>query len=365
MPEIRASIPLPPGSCRFHLKVVPPVGFLPPQLILLASDSRSNELGLMSWLVHRALDHSILSSQIESDLIPRAHRLHDRGEKVCPMSQLSKVKTSRHQWKSKAQQRGDDNRYLRKQLARVKAQRHQAKRALKAAQARLHQVESQAQAMVGRAKADVAWLALRLFLEARISFRAVSRVLALLADALGIRRAPCPQTVINWVTRLSMVRIACARQRLTPSLSPNAFSNGFIWMIDLSIALGSGKILAILALDAHHHQRTPHAPSLHQVHCIGVSVADSWTGEAIAEVLRRLIATLGRPTAYLKDGGGELRKAVEVLAEDGLSSPAIDDLSHAAAGMLSAIITSTPLLSVLSRPVDVSRPNSSKRCWPV
>jgi hypothetical protein len=250
------------------------------------------------------------------------------------MSQLSKVKHSRYQWKSKAQQRGDDNRYLRKQLARVKAQRHQAKQALKAAQIRLHQVERQAQAMGVRAKADVVWLALRLFLEARISFRAVSRVLALLVDALGMRRAPCPQTVINWIIRLSMVRIASARQRLPTSLSPTAFSNGFIWMIDLSIGLGSGKILAVLALDAQHHQLTSTAPSLRQVHCIGVAVADSWTGEAIAEVLRRLIATLGRPAAYLKDGGYELHKAVDVLAGDSLSSPAIDDISHAAAGML-------------------------------
>lgn len=79
------------------------------------------------------------------------------------MSQLSKVKHSRHQWKSKAKQRGDDNRYLRKRLARVKAERHQAKQELKATQARLHQVESQAQAMAVRAKVDVVWLALRLF----------------------------------------------------------------------------------------------------------------------------------------------------------------------------------------------------------
>ena len=64
--------------------------------------------------------------------------------------------------------------------------------------------------------------------------------------------------------------------------------------------------------------------------CIAVSVADSWNGEAISELLKRLIAQLGRPAAYLKDGGSELQKAVDLLEPHGLASPCIDDLSHAA-----------------------------------
>ncbi len=46
------------------------------------------------------------------------------------MSQIFKINHSRHQWKGKAKQRGDTNRYLRKELTRVKAERDQAKRAL-------------------------------------------------------------------------------------------------------------------------------------------------------------------------------------------------------------------------------------------
>ena len=58
-------------------------------------------------------------------------------ESAQTMSQFSKVNYSRKQWKGKAKQRGDDNRYLRKQLARIKAQRDQATQALKATHARL------------------------------------------------------------------------------------------------------------------------------------------------------------------------------------------------------------------------------------
>jgi hypothetical protein len=250
------------------------------------------------------------------------------------MSQLSKVKHSRNQWKHKAQERGNRDRYLRKQLARVKTERDQAKQALKEAQARLGQIESPAPAVVVLPKVDVVWISLQLFLEAHISFRAVARVLTLLSQALGLKKAPCPQTVINWVIRLSIVRIQAARLLRGLPLSPAPFSNGLIWLIDISIGLGTGKILAVLAIDAHHHHRTPGAPSLTHTHCLGVAVAHAWTGETIAALLKRLIAQVGRPAAYLKDGGSDLHKAVALLGEQGLASPCIDDISHAVAGML-------------------------------
>jgi hypothetical protein len=89
-----------------------------------------------------------------------------------------------------------------------------------------------------------------------------------------------------------------------------------------------------LAIDAHHHQLLGAASALEHVHCLGVSVGESWTGAAIADVLDRLIAQMGRPAASLKDGGSDLHKAADVLEARGLGSPCIEDISHAAAGML-------------------------------
>jgi hypothetical protein len=54
------------------------------------------------------------------------------------MSQRSKLRHSREQWKHKARQRADDNRYLRKELARIKRERDHHQQALSAAEARLH-----------------------------------------------------------------------------------------------------------------------------------------------------------------------------------------------------------------------------------
>jgi hypothetical protein len=250
------------------------------------------------------------------------------------MSQQSKLSQSRQQWKRKAKERAEHNRYLRKELARIRHERDRSQHALKETQDRLRQYEAQAQGLVIHYKVDLVWLALRLFLEARISFRAVARVLGLLAEALGIKKAPCPQTLINWVTRLSIVRIQAARLLQGGSVSLAPFTDGFIWMIDISIGLGTGKILSVLALNACHHHLVAAAPGLHQVHCIAVAVAPSWTGETIADLLQRVIMVLGRPAAYLKDGGSELHKAIDLLAADGLASPSIDDISHAVANML-------------------------------
>jgi len=250
------------------------------------------------------------------------------------MSQQSKLSQSRQQWKRKAKERAEHNRYLRKELARIRHERDRSQHALKETQDRLRQYEAQAQGLVIHHKVDLVWLALRLFLEARISFRAVARVLGLLAEALGIKKAPCPQTLINWVTRLSIVRIQAARLLQGGSVSLAPFTDGFIWMIDISIGLGTGKILSVLALNACHHHLVAAAPGFHQVHCIAVAVAPSWTGETIADLLQRVIMVLGRPAAYLKDGGSELHKAIDLLAADGLASPSIDDISHAVANML-------------------------------
>jgi len=248
------------------------------------------------------------------------------------MSQQSKLRQSRNQWKRKAKERAEQNRYLRKELERIRKERDHSQQALKETQDRLRQQE--AQGLVVHHKVDLVWLALQLFLGARISFRAVSRVLRLLAEVFGIKKAPCPQTLVNWVTRLSIVRLQSARLLQGVSLSLAPFTNGFIWMIDISIGLGTGKILSVLALNARHHQLVAAAPDFQQVHCIAVSVAASWTGETIADLLQRVILVMGRPAAYLKDCGSELHKAIGLLEEQGLASPSIDDISHAVANML-------------------------------
>ncbi|MCP5038439.1 MAG: hypothetical protein GY945_12670, partial [Rhodobacteraceae bacterium] len=68
--------------------------------------------------------------------------------------------------------------------------------------------------------------------------------------------------------------------------------------------------------------------------CVAVAVAPTWTGETIAAFLQRVIAVLGRPAGFLKDGGADLGKAVRLLGERGWPSPCIADISHVIANLL-------------------------------
>jgi hypothetical protein len=53
---------------------------------------------------------------------------------------------------------------------------------------------------------------------------------------------------------------------MAPKVSGDPFANGFIWITDTSVAMTSGKILAVLALDANHYKNNQSAPTLQDVH---------------------------------------------------------------------------------------------------
>ena len=60
-----------------------------------------------------------------------SYPLGNNGKGNKNMSSQSKLRQSREQWKRKASARADDNRYLRKELARAKNERDQLKKKLK------------------------------------------------------------------------------------------------------------------------------------------------------------------------------------------------------------------------------------------
>jgi hypothetical protein len=250
------------------------------------------------------------------------------------MSVASKLKKSREGWKEKAIERGNTIHYLRKEQYRLKSDVKRYKTKALQTKTLLEEARKNNFPTYGKNKASLVYLALQLFLVAGISFRAVSRVIEVISGILGIAKAPSHQTIINWWLKLSMVKMQAIQQVKATHIPRNSFSNGFIWMVDISIGLGAGKILTVLALDVQHHKISPNAPRLKDVYCVGVSVAPSWTGEKIASFLKKIIATLGRPAALLKDGGADLSKSARLLAEEGLGTSCIDDVSHKIANLV-------------------------------
>lgn len=195
-------------------------------------------------------------------------------------------------------------------------------------------------------KETLIFISLRLFLFGHIGFRAISRVLEILKQYFGITKVPCAQTIINWVTRYSLSKIWNYSGVPSICLDGNKFTNGAIWIMDTSIALGAGKILTVLELKLNYFEKNRVAPTLEDINCVAISVAKSWTGEKIADFLQQVIHITGKPAAYLKDGGCDLMKAVKLLNERGLSSYSIDDVSHVAANLLKNCYTKHPLYDI-------------------
>jgi len=252
----------------------------------------------------------------------------------CKMNRLSQVKHSRAEWKSKAIKRGDGGRYWKRQYNRVVRERNNFKKVAREAQTQLAEIQTRNRVPVLSKNVEFVQLSLELFCVTRIGFRAIARVIALVGRYFGFAKTPCPQTVINWVLRLSIVRMHKAAQMLGDHLKGDVFSKGSIWMIDASIGLGAGKILNVLALSVLHHKDNSRTINFQDVSCVGVSVKVSWTGEAVAAFVQRLISVVGRPAAFLKDGGTELAKAGKLLDERGFPILMIDDISHVVANLL-------------------------------
>jgi len=260
------------------------------------------------------------------------------------MSQRSKLIKSRREWKEKAVRRADENRQLRKEVNRVKKERNQYKERAKKAEKALEEREDDPGPPAARDKATIVLLALRLFCEARIGFRATSRVLEVLKDRLGLEKAPCRQTIINWVIGYSIFKTG----NLPPSIPDRACeawpAKRYIHLIDTTMVLGMLKILCVLVLEAGHYAAGIGAPRLRDVRCVGVATASSWTGEAVADFLKRMFGSFVGPVCFLKDGGKDLAKAVKILREEKYEVSCIDDVSHTVANLLKREYGDDPVL---------------------
>ena len=123
------------------------------------------------------------------------------------MSKLSKMTKSRNEWKRKTADNGLENRRLRGENARLKKDRDKYKTEAKEAKKEIEKLKAAAGAPALKSKLDVVHVCLLLFCVAGLGFRAISRVFSALCCIFGLKKVPCPQTVINWVANLSIARI--------------------------------------------------------------------------------------------------------------------------------------------------------------
>ena len=250
------------------------------------------------------------------------------------MSTASKLRHSRNIWKQKASKRASISRDQRKTIKRQRGKIRDQNEELRSCKARIAELESMTQHPKVFVKVEVIFLALQLFVVARIGLRAISRVLKVISSSIGGFKPPCPQTICNWVNKLSLARLWTVPEVIRLSTPKSMFANGWMFMIDESIGHACGKMLLVLGIRVDHYANNPAYPNMSDVRPIAVAVAKSWTGESIAAFIQELIGVCGRPAGFLSDGGKNLGKAMTIVKNQGFNLPVIRDISHFIANLL-------------------------------
>ena len=170
--------------------------------------------------------------------------------------------------------------------------------------------------------------AVLLFLVAFISLSAIPKIMQLLgglqiADVCWI---PNCSSTLNWVYRFGLWRLSL----VTP------ITEKWLMLIDASIDLGAKKVLVALRVRLSALAARGGAITREDCEVIGIAVAATWNGPLVAEALKKFMKKAGVPDFVLKDGGGDLSKAMKLLKkiEEYRKILCIADIGHVVANAL-------------------------------
>jgi hypothetical protein len=147
-------------------------------------------------------------------------------------------------------------------------------------------------------------LCLCLVLRVHVSFRSVPKILAALAQQLGILIwAPHYTTLIEWALRLGLSRLRAAGRTLEP----------WIGIVDFSIQCGKERVLVVLRLPLRHMTTLGRAPTLADCETLAAEVRADWNAERITATLKDLTKRCGEPAYWLTDGASDLKAGLRSL----------------------------------------------------
>ena len=172
-------------------------------------------------------------------------------------------------------------------------------------------------------------LCVLLVLQAVVSFRSVPRILELFRTQaqLGIGWVPHFTSVINWTLRVGLGLL----KQVAPIDVP------WVAIIDHSIDVGTKKALVALRVPLAALSQRGAAIQLADCECVGLTVAETVTGEIVAGHLETIFQLSGVPSAIIKDCDATLNKGVRLWMDNAqLAVPVIEDISHVIAAALKA-----------------------------
>lgn len=189
------------------------------------------------------------------------------------------------------------------------------------------------------------WFA-RLVLQGGVSLRAASRVLGMIATALG-----CESAIPHWTTgRLWLQRLGHAK--LTKQL---AHADDWVWLADHSVQIGQEKVLVIVGLRLRDLPPPGQALKHEDLELISLVSRKSWTRAEVDAELEAAVTRTGVPRAIIDDQGVDLTGGVQRFRERHPSTSEVHDFKHKAACLLKKRLEKHPHWQELQRQIASTR----------
>jgi hypothetical protein len=177
-------------------------------------------------------------------------------------------------------------------------------------------------------------LFLRLVLEAGVSLRGASRVMATISDALGLGLAtPAWTTGRLWLLRLGHAMRTAALPR----------ADDWAWLVDHSVQIGRDKCLVILGVRLSNLPRPGQSLRHQDMELIELMPGKDWTGISVDSALERAVDRTGvAPRVIVDDHGADLAAGVALFQKRHPRTVEIYDAKHKAACLLKRRLETNP-----------------------
>ena len=147
------------------------------------------------------------------------------------------------------------------------------------------------------------YLSVRCAIEGCSGFRCIARVFNLLREQITSLFAPCSSSIRLWALRTGLYML------MRPKVKGE-----WIYIIDVSIQMGSMKCLLILGVEKSRFKKTEKYTVCHEdVEPLVMKPVHSCTGEVVCEALLEAEKKTGTPERVVSDQGSELKRGVNLF----------------------------------------------------
>jgi hypothetical protein len=147
-------------------------------------------------------------------------------------------------------------------------------------------------------------LALTWACEAHTSYRGIALIFASLRGVVAAV-GPCAETIRQWLLRVGLFLL----RRSLPRCSD------WVFLVDLTIQLGTHKCLVILGVPLSLLRRKGYSPDHHDVYVLSLQVLTRCNGKIVSGHLNTVSNRVGVPVQILSDHGGDVLAGIRLFRQ--------------------------------------------------